>query len=255
MVGSSIMPLDMRKFETVPTTDPGLKLQLIDRVRQLQPTAYWLMHELIVWNDTRRYPDIPVDNTRSDRQRRNYLNEFQIKHISVPFERSILLHLWALLFDKGPDVQTLRAVAGKILNPKKFTLSKAVRGALEDTLDFFKDESVYEIFQKNRKSFIAHVQSIGPSEDNLINDHLLYRLAPKAIYLAELLHFELEGFRDHRNNQFKAVSEETAPFFHHSAPDDLLARLFSQRSLIATEFDGAAKDFFDALGKRESGTT
>jgi hypothetical protein len=46
------------------------------------------------------------------------------------------------------------------------------------------------------------------------------------------------------------AQEEAALLFHHSRLDDLLARLFSQRSLPAADFNAAAEEFFVAIPER-----
>jgi hypothetical protein len=204
-----------------------------------------------VWNDIHRYPDLPMGNSNVDRERRNRQNEFQISHVCGPFQRSIVLHLWALVFEKGTDAETLRVIANRILNPNKFTLSEDIRKALRDTQDFFSSQKVDELFQNNRKSFIAHVLSVDHSAENFVEDELLYRLIPKAIYLMELLHFQLLGFECDFDTHFKTLSKNVAPFFHHTGSDEYLDRLFSKRTLPTTDYKQAAEEFFFAVRERE----
>jgi hypothetical protein len=138
-----------------------------------------------------------------------------------------------------------------MLNPNRFSLSQDARNALRDTQDFFSSQQVDELFQNSRKSFIAHVLSVDHSAENFVEDELLYRLIPKAIYLAELLHFQLLGFETHFDTQFKTLSKDIAPFFYHTEPDELLDRLFSKRTLPAAEYKNAVEEFLFAVGERE----
>jgi hypothetical protein len=222
------------------------------RVQYLNPTAYWLLHEFIVWNDICRYPNLPFANSRVVCQSRNHINELQIRHLYGPFKRSIMLHLWALIFETHRDAPSLRKIVGAMLAPKNdFSVPDALRSSLKDTEEFFDSQGIAEIFGKNRNKFIAHVESIALSAENHVEDQQLYRLIPKAIYLSELLHFELLGFSDHNNTKFKSLSEQVAPMFHHLSPDELLAQFFSKRSLPIVDYNNAVEEFFFSFRERE----
>jgi hypothetical protein len=223
-----------------------------ERVQYLHPTAYWLLHEFIVWNDICRYPDLPSGNSKLDHESRNRINKLQIKHAYGPLKRSIMLHLWALIFETHKDAPTLRKVVSGMLNPlNNFIIPDGLKTKLIDTEEFFNGQGTKEIFEKNRNKFIAHVESIAPSVNNQVEDQSLYRLIPKAIYLSELLHFELLGFPDHNHRKFKSLSEQVAPMFHHTRPDELLTRLFLQRSSPAADYNKVADELFIAFRKRE----
>jgi hypothetical protein len=223
-----------------------------ERVQYLHPTAYWLLHEFIVWNDICRYPDLPSGNSNVASESQNRINEHQIRHFYGPLKRSIMLHLWALIFETHKDAPPLRKIVVGILNPKNnFGISDGLKTKLIDTEDLFNGQGTKEILEKNRNKFIAHVESIAPSAKDQVEDQRLYRLFPKAIYLSELLHFELLGFSDHNDTKFKSLSEQVAPMLHHTRPDELLAQLFCKRSLPMVDYDNVVDEFFIAFRERE----
>jgi hypothetical protein len=66
---------------------------------------------------------------------------------------------------------------------------------------------------------------------------------PKTIYFVELLLAELLSPPSNFDIQFTELSKEVARYFSHSKPDELLADLFSKRSLPAAEFNAGADQF------------
>jgi hypothetical protein len=225
------------------------------RFEHLQSTIFSMMVDFIVWNDLGRYPDIPTDEDRpgkSARLERNILNEFQIRYLYSPFEKSLILSLSALLFDQSRGLTTLRDLSQKVSEGKHFEISEDLKCKLEETCDLLADESAKARFWKNRSEFIAHVSSIEANPENIVEGKQIYRLVPKTIYLGELLSAVISPkLSMPYDNQFTTVAKEIARRFNHSGPDEYLAELFSKRSLSASKFNQDLGEIIDKLFLRE----
>ena len=228
---------------------------ILDRFEHLQVTIFSMMVDFIVWNDLGRYPDIPKDEDRpatSARFERKHLNEFQIRYLYSPFEKSLVLGLSALLFDQSRGLTTLRDLSQKVLEGKHFEISEDSKLKLEETVDLLGDESAKTRFWKNRSEFIAHVSSIEASPENVVEAKQIYRLVPKTIFLEELLSEVIfPKLSMHYDNQFTSVARDIAPRLYHSRPDEYLAELFSKRSLPAGRFSQDFGDIIEKLFLRE----
>jgi hypothetical protein len=169
----------------------------------------------------------------------------------VSAEKAIILGLFVLLYEKGRDNPTLRALSNRLLDPKVFCLTPESKKKLMDTIEFFKDEKLYDRLRENRNNFIAHVASIQPTAHNQVESEHIYRLVPKTVYLAELLEEALKVPSHRYDNQFNSRAREIALYFSHTKPDELLAELFSARSLPAAEYNAKAELFLKRLYQRE----
>jgi hypothetical protein len=222
--------------------------------REFQVNVYSLLEEFILWNDVARYPDLPVDvpgPSRAEALKRNSANEFQIRYLSSAKEKSIILDLWALLYDdakKSPP--NLINLCDQLNNPKVFP-HRPKSEALSDCVWYLKRKGFSDRFTSHRHQFIAHIASIQPTPDNIVEHDYIYRLVPKTIRLVELLHEELEAFPTYFDNQFATIADGIAHYFSHSEPDPLLAELFAKRSLPAVDFFKESNKFLKSIGERE----
>jgi hypothetical protein len=238
-------------------TDPSItnvEQQIRERFGYLLAVVHAVLMDFILLNDISRYPDLPADTpgpNRSAAVKRNQINEFQLRHLYVPAEKAIILGLFVLLYEKGSDFPTLRTLSNRLFDPKIFTLSPDSKKRLLDAREFFSDEKLYDRFKDNRNNFVAHVASIEATADNQVEYDHIYRLVPKAVYLAELLGQELKLPSRCYDNQFDHRTRELAQFFSHSQPDDLLADLFHNRSLPTAEFNAKVDEFLQELALRE----
>jgi hypothetical protein len=104
-----------------------------------------------------------------------------------------------------------------------------------------------------RNKFIAHISSVQPSAENIVDYSDIYRVVPKTIHLVELLNSELGGHPLYFDNQFIGIASEVAGFFSHNQPDALLAELFKNRSLSSDEFETAVGRLLKLYVERERG--
>lgn len=100
--------------------DPKMK-EIKDRFGGLQARIHNLLVEFIYWNDVFRYPDLPEDSERPGRlaaAQRNFCNEQQIRYLGIAKEDSIILNLWALLYDVGEhSEQNILRLGERLNNP------------------------------------------------------------------------------------------------------------------------------------------
>jgi hypothetical protein len=82
-----------------------------ERLRDFTLTHFALWRGLVVWNDMRRYPDLPPDSKVKPLyppNQRNITNEFQIRYLSSAHEAYLVLALWNLLYDESRGKQNNR---------------------------------------------------------------------------------------------------------------------------------------------------
>jgi hypothetical protein len=232
----------------------SVEQQVKDRFGYLLGVVHWLLMDFILLNDISRYPDLPADipgPSRAAEVKRNTTNEFQLRHLYVPVEKAIILGLFVLLYEKGRDLPNLRTLSNRLLAQKSFTLAPDSKKKFLDATEFFKDEKLYERFKDNRNNFVAHVASIEATPENQVENEHLYRLVPKAVYLAELLALELKLPSRFYDNQLDHRASELAFYFSHSEPDSLLADLFRSRSLPTADFNAKVDLFLKDRYERE----
>ena len=213
-----------------------------------QPTVYALWTDFILWNDLGRYPDLPVDlpgPSRREKWQRCQTNEFQIRHLAYSKEAALILHLWILLYDKTTSRNLNLQQIGE-----QCVLSTPSPN-ITDCLGFLSQAEFSNRFIRHRHNFLAHLASIQATRQDIVEHDYIYRLVPKTIYLVELLQAELLNQPTYFNNQFTSFSREVARYFSHSKPDELLADLFSKRSLPTPDFNAEADQFLKNLHQRE----
>lgn len=229
----------------------------IDKIKErfgwLQVAVCALWHDFILWNDLCRYPDLPVDlpgPSLREKWQRGETNKFQFQHLSYSKEASLILNLWILLYDKGEKSDFNLHNLGEQLNDPRIFPERTRSKALIECLKFVR-RTEFERFNIHRNNFLAHLASIQATQKDVVDHGYIYRLVPKTIYLVELLNAELHNSPLYFDNQFSVFSIEVAAHCHHSKPDELLANLFSKRSLPTPEFDVEADQFLENLQRRE----
>ena len=226
------------------------------RFAELQASIWHLLSEFIYWNDVMRYPDTPTDSERLGRAaafERNIINENQVRYLAIAKEDSIILNLWALLYDDGQDSEpNLHRLAKDLNDPRHFPDRKPSR-SLTDCCRYLNRDGFRNRFDLHRNQFIAHLSSVRPCADNVVDYSHIYRVVPKVICLVESLHKELESHPSYFDNQFSTTASRVARFFSHSEPDRLLGELFANRSLPTSEFEEAIEKFLELYVQREKG--
>jgi hypothetical protein len=233
--------------------DPKLK-EIKNRFGSLQVRIHHLLVEFIYWNDVFRYPDLPEDSERPGRLAslyRNVCNENQIRYLGIAKEESIILNLWALLYDVGEhSEQNLLRLGERLNNPLHFP-DRERSMPISLCIRYLKRNSFDDRFSLHRNNFIAHLSSTQPSPDNIVEEKEIYAVVPKTIHLVELVHAELHPYSMHLGNIFKSTARDVAGFFHHSSADPLLVQLFEHRSLPAEEYEQALTTFLNKYVARE----
>ena len=230
--------------------------EIESRLMELQVNIHRLMCEFIYWNDLMRYPDLPRDSERPGRRaafERNQTNECQIRYLASAKEDSIILNLWALLYDDGQDSQSNLQRLCKDLNDPRYFPGRQSSKSLADCCRYLNRDGIRNRFDLHRNNFIAHISSALPSAENIVDYSHIYRVVPKTIQLVELLNGELSGHPLYFDNKFNVTALEATGFFSHSEPDRLLGDLFANRSLSAEEFEAEVSGFLDAFVQREKG--
>jgi hypothetical protein len=77
------------------------------RLSDLTLTHFVLWKDLVVWNDIRRYPDLPANSKEKPRyppNQRNITNEFQIRHLSSAHEAYLVL-AYGIFFTTRAEMQ------------------------------------------------------------------------------------------------------------------------------------------------------
>jgi hypothetical protein len=239
---------------TVSEAKPSERDQSKERFREVQVNVLSLLCEFVYWNDVMRYPDLPRNSERPGRRaaaERNRINRDQMRFFADSKEDSIVLNVWKLLYDDGQDSPpNLQVLARGLNNPRKFP-DRQPSKTLTDCCRYLNRDSFRKRFDLHRNNFIAHLSSVQPSTENVVDYDYIYRVVPKTIYLVELLHEKLEDYPSHFGNQFTVTALEAAPYFSHSKPDQLLAELFASRSLPRGEFEMAVKRFLEASIERQ----
>lgn len=234
----------------------------LDKIKErfgwLQPTIYALLHDFILWNNLGRYPDLPADLpgiSNREKFRRNQINEIQIRHLAYSKEAGLILNLWILLYDKGEKSDSNLQDLGKQLNDPRIFPERTQSKTTIECLKFVRHNEFEKRFNTHRNNFLAHLASLQGSkqvsQQDIVEHNYIYRLVPKTIFLVELLHAQLLNYPTHFDNQFTVFSREVCGYFHHSEPDQLLADLFSKRSLPTSEFKVEADQFLENFQQRE----
>ena len=233
--------------------DPKLK-EIKDRFGSLQARIHHLLVEFIYWNDVFRYPDLPEDAERPGRlasAQRNAYNESQIRYLGIAKEDSIILNLWALLYDVGEHSEQNLLLLGERLNNPQYFPDRERSMPISHCIRYLKRDSFDNRFSLHRNNFIAHLSSSTPSPDNIVEEKEIYAVVPKTIHLVELVHAELCPYSMHLGNIFKSTAREVAGFFRHSSADPLLVQLFEQRALPVEGYEQAVTTFLDRYIARE----
>lgn len=228
--------------------------ELQDRFAKLRVNIHNLLCEFIYWNDVMRYPDLPEDSERPGRLasvQRNIHNENQVRYLSIAKEDSIILNVWALLYDRGEYSEPTLSRLGLDLSDPRYFPDRQGSQSLPSCIRYLSGDSFTKRFTLHRNEFIAHISSSQASSHNIVDDKDIYRVVPKTIYLAELLNGDLANYSLYFDNQFKGIARDVARFFSHSEPDALLAELFAKRALPTDEFEAAVTAFLDAYVARE----
>jgi hypothetical protein len=220
-----------------------------ERLGELQPHLFALLKNFVVWNDLMRYPDMPPGPREA--YHRSRINEFQLRYLAGSKEQSIIVGAHAILYDtmrRSPP--NLLKLAREI---KNFGPSNAVE--IDDALTFLEDKELSDPFCVQLDKWLAHIDSLTFTEPDVIKavpifSHV-YNVVPKTIYLSELLHSQFHSYLLYNDNKFKTLGNEIAAHFHHSAPDALLADLFSSRPLPSAEFKTEVKQFLVEYRKRQ----
>jgi hypothetical protein len=227
---------------------------LLKRLRDFYAIHLALWQGLVVWNDIRRYPDLPPNSKETPLQpsnKRNTTNEFHIRYLSSAHEAYLALALWNLLFDETEGTKGhLRKLAERLL--KCGVRSKNFQSeSLNDCLSFLGNKRSAKAFREYRHMRLAHLGTDEETKDVHLNSDLIYRLAPKTSYLFEILHEELERLPSHTDNQWSVNSLIIAPFFSHSSRDESLFTLFRSRTLASEKYRMAIKNFIARRNRRE----
>jgi hypothetical protein len=233
--------------------DPKLK-EIRDRFGMMQARIHHLLVEFIYWNDVMRYPDVPEDSERPGRLaavQRNAYNECQIRYLAIAKEDSLILNLWALLYDVGEYSEPNLVGLALMLNDPLHFADRERSKPLSGCTRYLRHDSFKKRFDLHRNNFIAHISSAQASAENIVKEKEIYAVVPKAIHLVELVHAEVHSHPIYLGNIFKGTAREVAGFFHHSEPDPLLALLFEKRALPAEEYEAAVKTFLDEYLVRE----
>ena len=123
-------------------------------------THFALWRGLVVWNDVRRYSDLPLDSKEKPLyppNQRNITNEFQIRYLSSAHEAYLVLALWNLLYDESKDTKGhLRKLAERLLDCG--VKSKCFRMEhLNDCLSFLENKQSAKAFERYRHKRLAHL--------------------------------------------------------------------------------------------------
>jgi hypothetical protein len=227
---------------------------ILQRLRDFYSTHLAIWVALLVWNDTRRYPDLPPDSKEKPRLPplvRNTTNEFHIRYLSSAHEAYLVLGLWNLLYDDSKDAKgDLRKLADRLLQcgvkSKDFPID-----TLNDCLLFFRNRRSAKAFDEYRHNRLAHLGTYKQTNRVHFDSDLIYALVPKMTFLFEILQEELERIPSYTDNQWSTTSSEPARFFSHSGKDELLFELFRLRSLPSKEYRKAVKSFISRRNRRE----
>jgi len=230
------------------------RARIKERLRDFTLTHFALWRGLVVWNDVRRYPDLPLDSKEKPLyppNQRNITNEFQIRYLSSAHEAYLVLALWNLLYDESKDTKGhLRKLAERLLDCG--VKSKCFRMEhLNDCLSFLENKQSAKAFERYRHKRLAHLGTYEETKDVRLNSDLIYRLVPKTSYLFELLHEELEQIPSYTDNQWSTTGLMVAHFFSHSGKDELLFKLFRSRVVPSEEYRKAVRSFISKRDRRE----
>src|ERR1700730_8991243 len=229
------------------------RTRILERLRDFYATHLAVWKGLLVWNDIRRYPDLPPDKEKSLQApyKRNATNEFHIRYLSSAHEAYLALGLWNLLYDDSKDAEGhLRRLAERLLQCGVKSKGFPVE-SLGDCLSFLGNKRTATAFKQYRDKRLAHLETYEETKNVDLNSDLIYRLVPKLSYLFETLHEELERLPLYTDNQWSITVLWTAPFFSHSGKDELLFKLFQSRALPSEEYRKAVRSFISRRNRRE----
>lgn len=230
------------------------RARIYRRLNDLTLTHHVLWSGTIVWNDIRRYPDLPPDSKEKplySPYKRTTTNEFQIRFLSSAHEAYLALAIWNLLYDESRGTKGhLRKLAERLLacgvRNKDFPIDN-----LKDCLSFLGNKRSAKAFERYRHERLAHLGTYDETKDVHLKSDLIYRLVPKTSYLFEILNEELARLPEYAENKWSATGLRTAYFFSHSGKDELLFKLFQSRILPSEEYRKAVRSFISKRNRRE----